>query len=213
MTGTLKGDDALILNDDEIDYVPFIEVGVPSSVSSVNKEQFYGVGYYLDDPREIQNLRVEPEYIVLNANSANDKLKGKPFIEYKDATEYGMGYYICRFSLKYLEKGCVDTARAYLRDSAGSKNLEYAQYDVILEVWENGYLKRMYDDEQWAGDVKLPVLGWKTTTSTSWYEITMFYSFDEALNVNFSESDRTKYEGDDWAYKIIADYRKSVGVN
>lgn len=210
LTDTLKGDDANIINKDEIEYVPFIEVDVPDTVQTTDKAGFYSVGYYVDDPREIQNFRIAAEHIILNENSANEKLRGKPFFEYVDDTEFGMGYYICRFSLDYLNDYCVDKSRAYLRASANSDNLEYAQYDVVLEVWENGYLKRMYDDEKWTGDIKKPKA---TTTSTSWYEITMFYSYDDSLKAYFDPSVVEKYDVENWAEKIIADYRKDLGVN
>ena len=163
----------------------------------------------------LQNLTREKEQIEFLRKSdaeAADALanKQKYYIEYVDDTEFGMGYYVCRFSLRYLNDACVDKSRAYLRESANSDDLEYAQYDVILEVWENGYLKRLYDDEKWSGQVNAPKA---TTTSTSWYEISMFYSYDDSLKAFIDPSVVDKYDGEDWAAKIIADYAKGVGIN
>jgi len=200
MTGTLKGKKAKILNPDEIEFVPFIEIGNPDTVETKSKSTFMTDGYYLNDPREITNFRIKKEYIVLDESKLGE---GEKFIEYKD------GYYICHFSLDYLNDTCVEKAREYLRKSAMSDDLQYWKYDVTLEVWNNGYFKRMYDEEGWGGTT----LG-QTTTSSNTYEIATYYNFDADLKKLFSEEDQAKYEGDDWAAKIIADYaEESMKLN
>lgn len=205
-TGTLKGDAAGILLDDEKNpmtkTLPFIPVEEPKKMYVKNKknlETFMQDGYYLQNPREITNFNINENTIVLNELGKDEKR-----IE-KVQTEDGDEYYICRFSL--LVEGenrgeCVEKARQYLRVSAKSDDLEYKKFDIRLEVWENGFFKMMHDEEQWEGTAK----GVKTT-STSWYESITYYDFDTEI---FTEEDAAKYEGTDWAQKIIDDYKQSM---
>ena len=209
-TGTLKGPEARIELDDEDNpmtkTVPFIPVKVPkkSAIKSAeNKETFYEKGYYLQDPREITNFNIKEEYIVLRPLK-----EGEERIE-ECQTEDGDHFYVCRFSLLIEGEGhddCVRTARKYLRDSANSLDLEYLQFDVTLEVWTNGYFKKMHDEEQWAGSADSPI-GATETKSTSWYESITYYNFNAEI---FTEEDAAEYEGDDWAAKIIAHYKAEL---
>ena len=197
LTGTLKGDNAnlaLSKTNGITNQVPFVPVNVPRKSlmkGSYSKSQFYEKGYYREDPREITNLVIDENTIVLN-----ELPKGQKYVVY-DETEQ---IYICRFSLKFREEACVEIGRQYLRDSANSTNLEYTKFDVTLQVWKNGYLKRMDDDEAWAGTAKG---AW--TTSTSSYASIVYYDLDKAI---FTEADAAEYEGENWAEKIIAHYKK-----
>jgi len=206
-TGTLKGPSARIDLDDEdhpmTKTIPFIPVKVPkkSAIKSAeSKEAFYEIGYYLEDPREITNFNIKAEYIVLK-----ELEDGEAYIE-ECQTEDGDHFYLCRFSMLIEGEGhdaCVDKARAYLRKSANSTDLEYLQFDVTLEVWTNGFFKKMHDEEQWSGTV---TAGAKST-STSWYESITYYDFNAEI---FTEEDAAEYEGDDWAAKIIAHYKAEL---
>ena len=208
-TGTLKGDKANIQDVDDVETltIPFILVDLPDSVTKFSKkgsfkedDTFYNNGFYLEDPREITNFRVTADAIVLKPLE-----EGQKYIELV-TMEDGAKYYVCRFSLDINNENCVEVARAYLRRSAESNNLEYLQFDVQMEVWENGYLKKMHDDEQWTGSA---VVG--STTSTSWYETIVYYEYDEAL---IAESEREYYLGDDegasWASKMIRKYKDEL---
>ena len=198
-SSALKGDAAQIKIDDPMTTtVPFIPVGVPSSakIKSFTKAKFYSVGHYLEDPREITNFKIVEDYIVLKPLA-----EGQSYIEYNEEE----GYYTCRFSLLIEGEGhddCVDKARDYLRVSANSTDLEYGKFDVTLEVWSNGYFKKMHDEEQWKG-----TSDGTPTTSTSWYESITYYDFDESL---FTEADAKAYKGENWAAKIIAHYHDEI---
>ena len=204
LTGTLKGDDAKIWDEEEYETVPYILPEVPDTMTSYSEDDFKTKGYYLEDPREITNFKIEAQYIVLK-----DLPEGQNYIEEAE-DDVGNKYYICRFSLAYLEDDCVRIARQYLRDSAQKdakeQNLQYGKFDITMEVWENGYLKRMYDEEEWEGSVD----GF-TTTSTSDYESVIYYDYDERI---FSKEDQTLYEDDDeganWAYNIVARYKAEI---
>ena len=212
-TGTLKGKQALISKDDEIETktIPFIKMDVPSkkrqNTDFDSKEAFYEAAYYLDDPREITNFRINKDTVVLKTLE-----EGQKYIEIKE-DENGDKYYVCRFSLLIEGEGhdeCVEISRKYLRDSSGSDNLEYGQYDIRLEVWDNGYLKMMHDDEQWQGTISL--LGKSiTTASTNWYESIIFYNYDETI---LTEEDAEEYRGDDegatWVEKLVTHYKAEL---
>jgi len=71
-------------------------------------------------------------------------------------------------------------------------------------VWDNGYLKRMYDEERWEGTIKL---GGSTTSSESWYECIMYYDYAESL---FNEEDAEAYEGEDWATLMLEHYKEEL---
>ena len=198
-TGTLKGDAAKISDEDDIETVtiPFVKVGVPkkSNISSMTKTKFYKKCNFREDPREITNFLITKDTIVLK------ELKdGEKYIEYDEEG----GYYICRFSLDIENEECVGYSISYLRESANSDDLAYGKFDVVLEVWENGYLKMMHDDERWEGTVKL---GGTTTSSESWYESIVFYDFSDEL---FTEEDAAAYEGTDWVEKLIAHYKEEL---
>ena len=209
-TGTLKGPEARIELDDEdhpmTKTLPFIPVKVPKKSaikSAADKESFYELGYYLEDPREITNFNIKAEHIVLK-----ELAEGEEYIE-ECQTEDGDHFYQCRFSLLIDGDGhddCVKKAREYLRKSANSTDLEYLQFDVTLEVWTNGFFKKMHDEEQWKGSADSP-LGPTETKSTSWYESITYYNFNAEI---FTEEDAAEYEGDDWAQKIIAHYKAEL---
>lgn len=208
-TGTLKGKKAKIQDVDDVETltIPFILVDLPDAVTKFSRkgafkeeDTFYDSGFYLEDPREITNFRVTADAIVLKPLE-----EGQKYIELV-TMEDGAKYYVCRFSLDIHNESCVEVARAYLRKSAESGNLQYLQFDVIMEVWDNGYLKKMHDDEQWTGSA---VVG--NTTSTSWYETIVYYDYDETL---IEESERAYYLGDDegasWASKMIKKYKDEL---
>ena len=204
-TGTLKGDESKIMTDEEeleVETIPFVKVDIPDTINKYNKTDFYYKGYYLEDPREITNFNITADAILLKDLKENEK-----YIELIEP-EDGDSYYLCRFSIDVTNEECVKTARRYLRDSAKSDDLEYGYFDVQLEVWSNGYLKKMHDDEKWEGKVKL---GGTTTSSTSWYETIVYYDYDEKL---FTKEDAAEYEGDDegatWVKRLIAHYKKEV---
>ena len=209
-TGALKGNKTNILLDDKDNpmttTIPFIPAGLPNRMyinPYASYEEFFTKGYYLEDPCEITNFNINENTIVLN------KLKkGEKRIE-ELQTEDGDHYYVCRFSLLISGENradCVGKARQYLRDSANSEDLEYKQFDIRLEVWTNGFFKMMHDDEQWAGTAKSGKLE-TTTVSTSWYESITYYNFDAEI---FTEEDTAAYEGEDWAYKMIAHYKQTL---
>ncbi len=202
---TLKGADALISTDKviELEYIPFLKMSVPAKTKykTYTKKKLYEKAYYLDDPREITNFKITEDTIVLK-----ELKEGEKYIELNEEE----GYYTCRFSLLVEGEGhdeCVQNSRQYLRDSAGSDNLEYGKFDVTLEVWENGWLKRMRDEEIWQGTVSVPVLGSSTTSSDTWYESIIFYDYNEEL---FSAEDAEKFEGEDWVQKLIAAYKEQI---
>ena len=203
-TGTLKGPDSKIKTDeDEIETktIPFVKVDVPAKSkirSLASLEAFNKKCYYLEDAREITNFKITKDTIVLKPLE-----EGQKYIEIVE-TEDGEKYYVCRFSLDVENDECVQYSRQYLRDSAKSDNLQYGKFDVVLEVWENGYLKMMHDDEKWEGTVKI---GNSTTSSESWYETIVFYNFDADL---FTEEDAAEYEGEDWVEKLIAHYKEEL---
>lgn len=205
-TGTLKGSAAKIKTGElevETETVPFVKVNVPATINKyAAKSDFYTNGYYLEDPREITNFNITEDVIVLK-----DLEEGQSYIELVEVDD-GSSYYLCRFSLDVTNDNCVKVARQYLRDSAGSDDLEYGYFDVVLEVWNNGYLKQMHDDEKWEGNVKI---GGAKTSSTSWYETIVYYDYDEKL---FTDEDAEEYEGDDegasWVKNLIAHYKKEV---
>ena len=206
-TGTLKGEEAKILTDEaeiETETIPFVKVEIPDTINSYDKETFFYKGYYVQDPREITNFNITADAIVLE-----DLQEGEKYIELVEM-EDGAKYYLCRFSLDVENETCVETARRYLRDSASSTNLEYGYFKVKLEVWENGYLKQMHDDEEWHGTLKKgPVTC--DTSSTSWYETIIYYDYDAKI---LTEADAAEYKGDDegatWVKRLIAHYKKEV---
>ena len=208
-TGTLKGKKAKIQDVDDVETltIPFILVDLPDAVTKFSRkgsfkeeDTFYNNGFYLEDPREITNFRVTADAIVLKPLE-----EGQKYIELV-TMEDGAKYYVCRFSLDINNENCVEVARAYLRKSAESNDLQYLQFDVQMEVWDNGYLKKMHDDEQWTGSA---VVG--STTTTSWYETIVYYDYDETL---IAESERAYYLGDDegasWASKMIKKYKDEL---
>ena len=205
MTGTLKGGEAKILLDDS-DHkmektIPFVAVGVPkkSNINSYSKEEFYENGFYLNDPREITNFLITEDTVVLNPLKEGEKR-----IEICQ-TEDGDQFYVCRFSLLIKGDGhdeCVQKARAYLRKSANSTDLEYDKFDVRFEAWTNGYFKMMHDEEIWVGTAS----GTKTS-SNSWYESITYYDFDAEI---FNETDAAEYAGENWAAKLIKHYKDEI---
>ena len=205
-TGSLKGDKSRIKTKEaelETETVPFIKVDIPETINKYNsKERFYTDSYYLEDPREITNFKITADAIVLK-----ELKEGESYIELVEVKD-SMDYYLCRFSLDVNNKDCVDLARTYLRDSAKSDDLEYGYFDVVLEVWVNGYLKQMHDDEKWEGTLNSS--GTKTS-STSWYETLVYYDYDATL---FTEEDAAEYAGDDegagWATRLIAHYKAEL---
>ncbi len=203
VTVALKGSDAKISKKDELTVIPYLQMGNPTkNVKHVDEENFMKNGNYLDDAREISNFRITKDYIVLKQLE-----EGQKYIEYDPVNKY----YTCRFSLavdgdEQTYMACAGTSIKYLRESSESPNLKYSKYDVIFEVWDNGYAKKMHDDECWAGDIEL--LGATSTTSSeNWYESIFYYDYDENL---FTEEDQAKYEGENWAGKIIADYKAQL---
>lgn len=229
-TGTLKGSAAKI-ELDEVENpmtatVPFVPVGVPKKKfiqTAENKETFYEKGYYLQDPREITNFNITADYILLKDDWNDESNRPEGAAQEEESadktikrielcqTPDGDRFYVCRFSLLIEGEGhdgCVQTARRYLRDSANSTDLEYQRFDVRLEVWENGFIKMMHDEEIWAGKAKNETTGLAAdTTSTSWYESIIYYDFNADL---FTEADAAEYKGDDWAAKIIAHYKAEL---
>ena len=206
-TGTLKGPEAKILTDEEeieTETIPFVKVEIPDTINSYDKDTFYYKGYYLQDPREITNFNITADAIVLKPLA-----EGEQYIELVEL-EDGAKYYLCRFSIDVTNETCVETARRYLRDSAGSENLEYGYFNVKLEVWENGYLKQMHDDEEWHGTLKKGPITCDTS-STSWYETIAYYDYDAKI---LTEADAAEYKGDDegatWVKRLIAHYKKEV---
>lgn len=206
-TGTLKGPEAKILTEEEeieTETIPFVKVEIPDTINSYDKETFYYKGYYLQDPREITNFNITADAIVLKPLA-----EGEKYIELVEL-EDGAKYYLCRFSIDVTNESCVETARRYLRDSAGSENLEYGYFNVKLEVWENGYLKQMHDDEEWHGTLKKGPITCDTS-STSWYETIAYYDYDAKI---LTEADAAEYKGDDegatWVKRLIAHYKKEV---
>ncbi|MCR4726917.1 MAG: hypothetical protein K5753_06850 [Clostridia bacterium] len=196
----LKGSDAKV-GKNETATLPYFTLGDPKSVTTcADRDEFMEKGYYLDDPRELCNFRINKSTIVLK-----ELAEGEKYIEY-DATKK---FYKLRFSLLIEGENrgeCVGKARQYLRDSSGSENLEFAKYDLQLEVWDNGYAKFMHDDEIWSGEMNMA--GTKSTTSSnSWYECTFYYDFDASL---FTEEDAAEYQEGDWAKKIIDDYSAAL---
>ena len=205
-TPALKGPDSKILTDeDEIELatIPFVKVDVPAKTKIrklANQNAFNSFLNYLEDPREITNFVVNESTIILKPLK-----EGEKYIEFVEA-EDGMGYYVCRFSLDVENDECVEKSRTYLRASANSTDLNYGHFDIVLDVWENGYLKQMHDDEEWHGTVtKGPISS--TTSSETWYETIVFYDFDADL---FSEEDAAEYEGEDWVAKLIAHYKEEI---
>ena len=184
LSGTLKGKKAKI-EGKETATIPFLQIGNPDSFTKYNNfNDFKEHGYYLEDPREITNFKIVKDYIVLK-----DLEAGQSYIEY-DAEQ---GLYTLRFSLT-LEAGedhedCVYYSRKYLRDSSNSSDLDFKRYDVVLEIWDNGYLRKMHDDEMWCGN-----LSGTYTESTTWYESIVYYDFDQAI---FSEEDLARYAGEE----------------
>ena len=200
LTGTLKGKYAKIKLDPAKNpltlTLPFVPVDIPSKIKTYKKADFYENGFYREDPREITNFLITKDTIVLKPLE-----DGQKHIEY-DAEKK---LYTLRFSLLIEGEGhdeCVEIARSYLRNSAKSDDLEYKKFDVTLEIWDNGYLKRMHDEEEWLGSAS-----GATTSSKSWYESIIYYDFDETL---FTEADAKAYAGDDWAAKIIAHYKEEL---
>ena len=212
LTGTLKGSEALIDYDvPEQEVIPFLTVGVPSKIGTYSqKENYYKDGNYLEDPREITNFKILKDYVVLKPMSeylksdmTKELIGGKSYIEYNEEGKY----YTCCFSLLIEGEGhddCVGISRGYLRGSANSDDLEYRKFDVVLQIWDNGYLKMMHDEEIWSGHYDN---GSMTTESNSWYESIMYYDFSDKI---FSEEDATAYKGDDWAKNLVAHYRAEV---
>ena len=208
-TGTLKGGESKIKTKEaeiEIETIPFVKVDIPDSINSYkSKDKFFEKCYYLEDPREITNFKITEDAIILKPLEEDQE-----YIEYWKAKDAKTGYYLCRFSLDVTNDACVEVARKYLRDSAKSDDLQYGYFDVILEVWENGYLKQMHDDEKWEGTLST---GGTTTSSTSWYETIVYYDFDETL---FTEEDATEYLGDDegatWVSRLIAHYKAELST-
>ncbi len=203
MHAAVKGNAAKInKKEDEKKTIPFIVVGVPKAgdIKTLNKEDFMVRGNYLTDPREITNFKIVKDTIVLK-----ELKEGEKYIEY-NATDK---YYTCRFSLLIQGEGsdeCVKVPRDYLRESANSEDLEYGRFDIVLDVWDNGYAKQMHDDEIWEGTID--VAGTESTTSSnSWYESIFFYDYDETL---FTEEDNEKYAGDGWCSEIIAHYEEEI---
>lgn len=206
-TGTLKGPEAKILTEEdeiETETIPFVKVDIPDTINSYDKETFYYKGYYLQDPREITNFNITADAIVLE-----DLREGEKYIELVEL-EDGAKYYLCRFSIDVTNDTCVEIARRYLRDSASSTNLEYGYFKVKLEVWENGYLKQMHDDEEWHGTLKKGSITCDTS-STSWYETIAYYDYDAKI---LTEADAAEYKGDDegatWVKRLVAHYKKEV---
>lgn len=203
LTGTLKDPDMKISDENEYETVPFLKGDLPKKITYYDSYEgangFRKNGYYLEDPREITNFKIIKDYIVLG-----ELMEGQQYIEYDEEK----GYYTLRFSLAYDNDDCVQVARQYLRDSAqkdvpaNEQDLQYGKFDIVMEVWENGYLKMMHDDEEWHGTVD-----GTETTSTSWYESVMFYGYAASL---FEEEDQARYEGDDWAKKVIANYKEEL---
>lgn len=208
LTGTLKGRKAAIDYDTpEQEVIPFLTVGIPNEINTyTQKENYYKDGNYLDDPREITNFKIIKDYVVLKPMSeylksemTSELIGGENYIEYNEEGKY----YTCCFSLLIEGEGhddCVNISRGYLRESANSDDLEYKKFDVVLQIWDNGYLKMMHDEEIWSGHYDN---GSMTTESNSWYESIMYYNFSDKL---FSEEDAIAYEGDEWAKKFIAHY-------
>ena len=199
-TVQLKGADAKV-GKNETATLPYFTLGDPKSVTTcADRDEFMVKGYYLDDPRELSNFRINKSTIVLK-----ELAEGEKYIEY-DATKK---FYTMRFSLLIEGENraeCVGKARQYLRDSSGSENLEFAKYDLQLQVWDNGYAKFVHDDEIWSGEMNMA--GTKSTTSSnSWYECTFYYDFDEKL---FTEEDAAKYQEGNWAQMIIDDYSAAL---
>ncbi len=102
----------------------------------------------LEVPGELVNFAFTPDAITNTAVAHNEE----------------EGFYRVEFELDISKKGTdayedtVRYARDGLREAANSKNLDYVSYKVIVEIWDNGYIRTYYSEENWEATLTVKVL-------------------------------------------------------
>ncbi len=201
-TGVLRGNKTSFRDEQPLEVIPFLVADTPNARyirTFSEKENFEENSYYLNDPREITNLRITKDTIVLNELNTNQK-----HIEYDETKRC----YTCRFSILIEGSGsavCLEKPLSYYSDNNIS-DVNYTQYDIVLEVWENGYLNKMQIIEAWTGTSKI-VKSETTISENVFSETRLYYSFERSL---FSTEDALAYEGNDWVEKLINHYKTEL---
>ncbi len=93
----------------------------------------------------------------------------------------------------------VKFARAGTRLNSASEDLEYRQYDVVLELWDNGYIRTWSTAESWAATLYVEALaaiandGYFKGYTDSTNQVMYYYTEDEALELINENPDWADY--------------------
>ena len=94
---------------------------------------------------------------------------------------YEEGMFTLYFEIDLENKEARDTAteyaRANMREASSSNDLEYAIYNVTIEVYDNGLIRKYTKEESWEATLK--ILFW-SPHGASLSETSVYYSWDPA---------------------------------
>jgi hypothetical protein len=89
------------------------------------------------------------------------------------------GFYTLQFSLNLDDTAARDLAtdfpRKSLRTVAQSDDIEYSVYDMTIEVWDSGLIRKLNSEESWSGSITVL---WFTLEGSSHSLNTVYYSWD-----------------------------------
>jgi len=98
-------------------------------------------------------------------------------ISYDDESGLYTLYFEVDLENEAAREKATEHSRANMREASNSDDLEYAIYNVTIEVYENGLIRKFTREESW--EATLNVLGLKPHGS-SHSETSVFYSWDPA---------------------------------
>ncbi len=123
--------------------------------------------------------------------------------EYSNYVEYAKAVMGEEAYAKY--DAVVTKSRAGVRESAGSSDLEYRRYDVVMEIWDNGYLRTYSSDESWAATLIGIADGYTDSSNTTYYyydeaEMLEYFAAEERSEDNADLADEDLREANlEWA--------------
>jgi len=197
--------------------IPFLQLGVPTSGSAYqelmeeyNYEAFQEKSLFCRDPKEINNFKY-----------AADAIKNVEFKHYVDEKYYEI---IFDLDIPLDANGEVDTtspkyaayseivkaARQYLRNSSKSDDLEFKEYHMIIQIWDNGYIKKFYDTEHWAGNATILGNVKGLSESTTYYECAFYWDYDSLVADGFISAEDTTITKENFTKDIIDKYAKEA---
>jgi len=187
------------------DTLPFLSLGTKDRKDRLYDEyeetlslkEFYNTAFVLEDPKEINNF-----------NYNEDSITEITFEYNKE------GYYDITFTIRSKDDNTVEVARAYLRKSSNSEDLEFNSYSVNLKIWDNGYIRSFKDWEEWEGNAEVSVAGINASgksSSKTWYEGAFYWNYESLVADGIISADNAAINKDNYAKDLINKYASQPG--